>query len=59
MSAQILPLSTFRASAQPVADFVRVGETGYLSLADLYAEGRLPAGASSLTPRGSVSRRSW
>jgi hypothetical protein len=40
MSAQILPL---RAPAQPVADFLRIGETGYLLLADLHAEGRLPA----------------
>jgi hypothetical protein len=40
MSAQILPL---RIPAQPVADFLRIGDTGHLLLADLHAEGRLPA----------------
>lgn len=43
MSAQILPLSTVRAPAQPVADFLRIGETGHRLLGDLHAEGRLPA----------------
>jgi hypothetical protein len=40
MSAQILPL---RAPAQPVADFLRIGDTGHHLLADMLAEGRLPA----------------
>jgi hypothetical protein len=40
MTAQILPL---RVPAQPVADFLRIGDTGHHLLADLHAEGRLPA----------------
>lgn len=43
MSAQILPLAKVRAPAQAVADFLRIGETGHRLLADLHAEGRLPA----------------
>ena len=42
MSAQILPIPSFKASTQPVAHFIRIGDTGHLLLADMHAEGRLP-----------------
>ena len=43
MTAQILSLRNFRAPTQPVAHFLRIGDTGHRLLADLHAEGRLPA----------------
>jgi len=43
MPAQILPLPNVRAPAQPIADFLRIGPTRHHLLADLHAEGRLPA----------------
>jgi hypothetical protein len=38
--AQILPMPSFKAPAQSVGHFIRVGETGHRQLADLHAEGR-------------------
>jgi hypothetical protein len=42
--AQILPLPTVKASAQPIGHFFRLGDTGHRQLADLHAEGRFSPG---------------
>jgi len=40
MAAQILPMPGFKAPADPVGYFVRLGDSGHRQLADLHAEGR-------------------
>jgi hypothetical protein len=40
MAAQILPMPGFKASADLVGHFVRLGDSGHRQLADLHAEGR-------------------
>ena len=57
MSAQISPLPTIRASAQPIAHFLRTGESEHPCLPTCMRRGACQRGVLSLTYRGSVIRR--
>ncbi len=43
MTAAIIPLPGSHSASQPVAHYLRIGESGHRQLADLFAAGRFPA----------------